>query len=148
MYLRLCLTGDKEIYNLVFTLVRRPRGYIDLLLLDKLDVRGELIPKFFTYCCENNEGKIERTMALFHSEVFTYEQIHKNLDRDIPIPFIDEKRNPEGTPPYPERMPFNSDIWYEFCAEQKKGFNLRSRTRKKKTESSQAEEVKEITQNA
>lgn len=114
-------------------LVRRPRGYMDLRLLDELDIRGELLVKLFTQCCESNEGKIERTMSLFRDEVFTPLQIHSNLKKVNPIPFIDESVNPEGTPDYPERIPTNSILWINYCKAQKKRYNQRLKTKTKKT---------------
>lgn len=106
-------------------LIRRPRGYTDLLVLDKYDIRGELIERFFSKCCDNNEGKIERTIAMFSEELFEPEMIMNNITSSRPLSFINEKVNPKCTPPYPERMNFNSKLWLDYCMAQRNNFIMR-----------------------
>lgn len=118
--------GDKEIYEVLKCLIRRPRGYTDLRVLDNLNIRGPRIITFFTKCCDSNEGKIERTIAMFmEDDLFTAEEIQENVNSQNPIPFIDESKNPEGTPDYPNRMHFNTPLWYDFCQAQKEYFDIR-----------------------
>lgn len=101
---------------------KKPRGFLDILLLDSLDIRGSKIYMLWSDCSERNMEKYFRTLMMLRSGVFSEEQIQKNLNLTYALPFIDESINPNGTPNYGEEFGPTDEKWKEFCKVQKEAF--------------------------
>lgn len=62
-----------------------------LKYLDKYNIAGRKLEKFFYDCCNNGDSHMLRTVFLCMDwNLFDKELVHENLEREHPIPFIDE----------------------------------------------------------
>ncbi len=90
-------------------------GFFQLVLCNDLGITGERLAKLYSDCCDNNIGKMRRTIILLGYQVFPQEQVEENLDLDTPIPFIDDSIVIEGVPPYGEDLLPQDAKWQEYC---------------------------------
>ena len=57
--------------------------------IDALDLIGDKLYKLYHYCCKEDKKIFFETMRLFRFGVFSKEEIHENLNKEEPVPFID-----------------------------------------------------------
>ena len=57
--------------------------------IDALDLIGDKLYKLYHYCCKEDKKIFFETMRLFRLGVFSKEEIHENLNKEEPVPFID-----------------------------------------------------------
>lgn len=65
-----------------------PISCLDILLLDTMGIYGFDIFKLWSNCCNRDMDKLMETIQAFREGKFTEEEIHENLARRYPKPFI------------------------------------------------------------
>lgn len=118
--------GNPGAMSVIMNMIATPKGLLDLLLLDSLDIRGSHLYMLNNDCCGRSPERFDRTLMMLRSGVFTEEEIRANLDRTYAIPFIDDSIKMEGVPPYGEDFGPTHPKWDEWCEAQKESFNRRS----------------------
>lgn len=68
----------------------------DIQLLAKFGIIKEKLEKFYAYCCLENYDIFERTMRILNNNVFTIEEVMKNLELKKPVPFFVKGIEVEG----------------------------------------------------
>lgn len=99
-----------------------PIRFLDILLLDGLDIRGSQLYMLWSDCSDKNMEKYFRTLTMLRNGIFSEEQIKANLNLVYAIPFIDDSISPEETPAYGEEFGPDHPVWEEFCRIQREGF--------------------------
>ena len=117
--------GCSDLAPILLSLLRSEDGYLDLLLLDMMGIRGFKLERFINDCCQRRIEKFNLTMMMVRDGVFEENEIITNLNFRQPISFIDDDIKPEGTPSYDEDFPDNNYIWYRFCEMQHANFQVR-----------------------
>ena len=74
------------------------------------------------YVPDRDFKKFERTLMMLRYGVFSFEEIHQNLNLIRAIPFIDETLTLDGLPSYDEEFDSEHELWDEYCALQKNAF--------------------------
>ncbi len=97
-----------------------PRGSLDILLLDSLDIRGDKIWKLYSDCSDKNIEKYNRTLLALRSGAYTDEEIQGNLDAPTAIPFLDDSIKVENVPSYGEDFGPTNEKWTEYLKENRK----------------------------
>lgn len=54
--------GNPGVLTVLIEMMQDPKGFLDILLLDTLDIRGSKIYKLYSDSCGKNEGKFNRTL--------------------------------------------------------------------------------------
>ncbi len=65
-----------------------PMACLDILLFDTMGIYGFEIFKLWNNCCNRDMRKFMKTIQAFRKGKFTKEEIHENLARRYPKPFI------------------------------------------------------------
>lgn len=112
--------GNPGAMMVVMEMVKDKRLFMDILLLDSLDIRGSQLYMLHNDCCERNTQKFVRTLMMLRSGIFTIEEIKANLEQVRAISFIDEEIQIEGIPP--SFGPTHAK-WDEYCKQQKESFS-------------------------
>ena len=99
---------------------------LDIIRLDEMDIRGSRLYMLNNDCCQRDPAKFKRTLKMLRLGVFTQEQIHKNLERDYALPFIDDSIKIEGVPSYDDDFGPTHPKWDEWCEAQKESFRRRT----------------------
>ena len=81
--------GIETSYIVLLELENEPLFEMYLRQIDALDLIGDKLYKLYHNCCKEDKKIFFETMRLFRLGVFTTEEIHENLNKDEPIPFID-----------------------------------------------------------
>jgi hypothetical protein len=98
---------------------RSLEGFLDILLLDTLEIRGSKIYMLLNDCCGRDFDKLDRTLMMLRAGTFTQEQIHGNLELPYAIPFIDDDVIVDGVPAYNKKFGPTDTKWDEYCNAQK-----------------------------
>lgn len=116
--------GNPGAMNVTMQMIQdpNPRGVLDILLLDSLDIRGSKIYMLWSDCSGKDMEKYYRTLMMLRCGTFTEEQIHSNLGQVYATPFIDDNISPKGTPQYGEDFGPTHAKWDEYCEIQKEAF--------------------------
>lgn len=118
--------GNPGAMSVIMGMLQSPTGPLDVLMLDSMDIRGSHLYMLNNDCCRRDPAKFQRTLMMFHSGVFTQEQIHENLERCYALPFIDDSIEMEGVPTYEEDFGPTHPRWDEWCEAQKESFRRRT----------------------
>ena len=114
--------GNPGALNVLMQMMNDPRGFMDILLCDSLDIRGSKLYMLHNDCCKRNNDKFYRTLMMLRNGVYSAEQIKSNFDLVYAIPFIDDSIVIEGVPPYGENFGPANEKWEEFSAKNKEIF--------------------------
>lgn len=117
--------GNPKALAVVLSLMKNLYGMMGLILCDIANIRGMELYTIYTKCCDRDPYKFERTSALIKTEVFTKEQVRRNIYSDNPIPFIDENIVIDGIPKYGELFGPAHYKWNEYCNANKSSFSKR-----------------------
>lgn len=124
--------GNPGAIGVLMSMIKDPRGLLDILLCDSLEIRGSKLYMLYNDCCQKNDGKFKRTLQMLRGGIFTKEEIHANLNLVYAIPFIDDNIEIEGIPSYDEEFELMDDKWDEYCALNKESFTKRLNEKTKK----------------
>ena len=95
--------GNPGAMQTIIQMLQDPSGFMDLLSLDSLDIRGTRLYMLYSDCCDRNIKKFKRTLQLLRYGVFSHDEIMANLNVEaIALPFIDDELGIEGIPSYDE----------------------------------------------
>lgn len=118
--------GNPGAMMVVMGMMKSLTGFMDIIMLDSMDIRGSHLYTLNNDCCGSNPDKFARTLMMIRSGVFTQEEIHHNLeDRCHALPFIDDSIKLDGIPPYGEYFGPNHPKWNEWCKAQKESYERR-----------------------
>lgn len=124
MFLAMC-EGKPGTVDILMEMMKDKERFLDILLCDKLNIRGNKLYILYNDCCDRNKGKFDRTLSMFRYGVFSEEQIQTNLGLDETIHFIDDKIPIAGVPSYDCTFGPNDEHWDEFCSIQKDVFLIK-----------------------
>ena len=117
--------GNPGALTLMMGMIQTKSGIDDLLLCKSLQIRGSKLYMLNSDCCKKDPAKFKSTLNMLRNDVFTYEEIHENLDLPYAIPFLDDNIVIDGVPPYGAEFGPGDPQWEEYCAETKESFNKR-----------------------
>lgn len=118
--------GNPGAMMVLMGMMESPTGFMDILMLDSMDIRGSHLYTLNNDCCRRDPAKFKRTLMMLRSGVFTQEQIHENLERCRALPFIDDSIEMEGIPSYDDDFGPTHPKWDEWCEAQKESFRRRT----------------------
>ena len=99
-----------------------PRGFLDILLLDSMGIRGSQIYMLWSDCSDKNMEKYFRTLMMLRCGIFSTEQVKGNLGLVCALPFIDDSISSGEIPNYGEDFGPTHPLWDTFCQTQKEAF--------------------------
>lgn len=114
--------GNPGAMQIVIEMLNDPRGLLDILLCDSLDIRGSKLYGLKNDCCKKNNDKFNRTLMMLRCGIFSDEEIQSNLNLPYSIPFIDDDIEIEGIPPYGKDFGPRDEKWAEFCQKNRESF--------------------------
>ena len=124
--------GNISAITIATNLTHRGTALFDLTTLDHWGIRGYRLHILFKDCCNSDMKIFDRTLAMIRDDVFTKDQIHKNLDRqENPIPFIDEEVKIDGVPDYGKFFGPGHPKWTIWTEAQKHSFKKRLKAAQK-----------------
>ena len=106
--------GNQGALTLLMQMMYNPRGRMDIILLDSLDIRGSKIWMLYSDCCGKNVGKFNRTLMALRAGAYTQEEIQGNLGLCYALPFLDDSIKIEGIPSYDQEFGPMDDKWDEY----------------------------------
>lgn len=121
--------GNPGAMMVIMDMLKDPKGFLDILLLDHMEIRGSHLYMLHNDCCGRNNDKFKRTLKMFRCGTFTQAEINANLERTYAVPFIDDSVEIEGgIPPYGADFGPTHPKWEEWCKAQRTSFERRIRT--------------------
>ena len=106
--------GNPGALTVLMQMIQDPRGSMDILLLDTLDIRGSKVWMLYSDSCGKNEGKFNRTLMALRCGAYSEEEIQENLGLTYALPFLDDSIQIEGVPSYDEKFGPMDAKWDEY----------------------------------
>jgi hypothetical protein len=109
--------GNPGAMRVVMEMMKDPRSFMDILLLDSLDIRGSKIWLVYNDCCNQDMNKYNRTLMALRCGAFSEKEIQENLElgrTSRSIPFLDDSVKIEGVPSYEEHFGPTDEKWDEY----------------------------------
>ena len=106
--------GNPGALTVLMQMIQAPRGFMDILLLDTLDIRGSKVWMLYSDSCGKNEGKFNRTLMALRCGAYSEEEIQENLGLTYALPFLDDSIQIEGVPSYDEKFGPMDAKWDEY----------------------------------
>lgn len=101
--------GNPGALTVLIQMMKSTRSFLDILLLDLLDIRGSKIWVLYNDCCGQNIDKFYRTLMVLRCGAYSNEEIQGNLNLCRAIPFLDD-----SIPTYNEDFNEAYDKWEEY----------------------------------
>lgn len=121
--------GNPGALNVLMQMMQDPRSFMDILLLDSLDIRGSKIWMLYSDSCGKNTGKFNRTLMALRCGAYSQEEIQGNLGLCYAMPFLDDSIQIEGVPSYDEDFGPTHDKWDEYLKANKEAVAPKIRER-------------------
>lgn len=121
------LTENRDDLLEIVTIIQSDytKGIAFIILLNELNIKGDLLKKFFCDCCCNDKYKAWLTLNMILNGTFDLYDILKNLYLDEPLPFFNPDIIKEDINPLePKFYNFLKDK-VEFRNDQRKNFRER-----------------------
>lgn len=96
----------------------RPLGIQNISILYHFNITGDKIYLLWNDCCERNFDKFDRTLLLLQSGVYTEEEIHRNLQLEYAVPFLDDSLVIDGIPNYGDDFSKEHRMWDTYVTKQ------------------------------
>lgn len=106
--------GNPGALTVLMQMLQSPKGLLDILLLDSLDIRSGKIWMLYSDCSNKDMGKYNRTLMALRCGAYTQEEIQGNLGLCYAIPFLDDSVKVEGVPSYEEEFGPTHKNWDEY----------------------------------
>lgn len=106
--------GNPGALTILMQMLQSPKGLLDILLLDSLDIRSGKIWMLYSDCSNKDMGKYNRTLMALRCGAYTQEEIQGNLGLCYAIPFLDDSVKVEGVPSYEEEFGPTHKNWDEY----------------------------------
>lgn len=106
--------GNPGALTVLMQMMQDPRGFMDILLLDTLDIRGSKVWMLYSDSCDKNTGKFNRTLMALRCGAYSEEEIQENLGLCYALPFLDDSIEMEGVPSYDEEFGPMDAKWDEY----------------------------------
>lgn len=106
--------GNPGALTVLMQMMQDPRGFMDILLLDTLDIRGSKVWMLYSDSCDKNTGKFNRTLMALSCGAYSEEEIQENLGLCYALPFLDDSIEMEGVPSYDEEFGPMDAKWDEY----------------------------------
>lgn len=104
--------GNPGVLTVLIEMMQDPKGLLDILLLDTLDIRGSKIYKLYSDSSGKNEGKFNRTLMALRCLFKRRNQ--GNLGLTYVLPFLEDSIQMEGVPSYNEEFGPMDAKWDEY----------------------------------
>lgn len=117
--------GNPGAMHVAIQMLDSPRGFLDILLCDSLNIRGSKLYMLFNDCCRKDTNKFSRTLMMLRAGIFSKEEIHANLEQVYAMPFIDDSIKIENIPPYGSEFGPTNKEWKRYCDIQKEAFKAK-----------------------
>ena len=115
--------GNPGAMRVIMEILQDQTGFLKLLSLDSLDIRGVKLYMLYNDCCGRNMKKFKRTLELLNYGVFSHDEIMANLDEyAVALPFIDDELDIEGIPSYDEEFSYSHEKYEEFATMNRKNY--------------------------
>ena len=82
--------GDENLKYILLSVMDEERMYLNLLTCKYLDIKGDKLYDLYSKCSSYNYIKFINTIMMFRLGIYTKEEIHQNLESNIPLEFIDD----------------------------------------------------------
>lgn len=108
--------GNVGAVNVLVNMLKNdPFGFLNILALDSMDIRGEQIWRLYKDCSGENIDKFIRTIDVLRLGGYTEEERIANLTNEYySIPFLDDETINQGFPDYSEDFKPSDDNWDEY----------------------------------
>ena len=119
--IRVMSEGNPGAMKVIMEMLQEPTGFLKLLVLDSMDIRGARLYMLHNDCCGRNMKKFNRTLELLNYGVFSHDEIMANLNVNAyALPFIDDELDIEGIPSYDEEFSYSHEKYEEFATMNRK----------------------------
>ena len=119
--IRVMSEGNPGAMKVIMDILQDSTGFLKLLSLDSMDIRGPRLYMLYNDCCDRNMKKFNRTIELLNYGVFSHDEIMANLDLySVALPFIDDELDIEGIPSYDEEFSYSHEKYEEFATMNRK----------------------------
>lgn len=74
------------------------KGLFHILFLNELNIKGDLLKKFYYVCCEGDRLKVLLTLNMLEAGIFDLYDILRNINLEEPLPFFNQKIGSDENP--------------------------------------------------